>query len=395
MLKTQTDKTSLRMFAFGLLLWASHALGQPSLTIWMSGEHSVAGVEAVAKRFERATGMLVFVQTPLFFDKKFPLFAPNGNGPDIVLAHHHHVGLWASQGLLATVDYTATSSGQYVPLAINSLKYQGHYYGYPLGIESLNLAYNKRLISNPPRTWYETQYWQKILSRQGIKGLVWPYQDSQLSFPILSAFGAYSFGHAGFVFDPKDVGLMQPGVIQGIDFLRELLAQGWLSSAHNQRQIQLEFKQQQQAMMLVKPHHWQGLKKLDFQVGLTSLPLIGQAHPQPLIDVYSAFINQYSQQQDIATLFIEQFLSTEQGLAALDKDVSLGIPAYIPYLNQVASSPWVQTSFSSLKYAQLTPNLPQISQFFATLDGLWQQLPSDNASDEMLRQAQQKITASW
>ena len=197
------------------------------------------------------------------------------------------------------------------------------------------------------------------------------------------------------MFDPKDVGLMQPGVIQGIDFLRELLAQGWLSSAHNQRQIQLEFKQQQQAMMLVKPHHWQGLKKLDFQVGLTSLPLIGQAHPQPLIDVYSAFINQYSQQQDIATLFIEQFLSTEQGLAALDKDVSLGIPAYIPYLNQVASSPWVQTSFSSLKYAQLTPNLPQISQFFATLDGLWQQLPSDNASDEMLRQAQQKITASW
>lgn len=366
-------------------------MAQPPLTIWMSAQQSVSGIKAIAKRFERASGIKVIVQTPLFADAKFPLFAPNGNGPDIILTYHHHVGLWARQGLLADIDYSVPSFSKYVPLAINSLKYQNQYYGYPLGIEVLNLAYNKNLINNPPSTWYEMQYWQKILSRQGKKSLVWPYRDTEMSFPFLSAYGAYSFAHSGFVFDSHNVGLNAGKASRGIDFIRALLAQQWLSDEVSQGQIERDFRQQQQAMMLVKPQQWQSLKQLGFQVGLSVLPTIEGVPPKPFINVYSALVNQYSDQKDIAGYFIENYLTTEQGLASLDNQVSLGVPAYIPYLNQVASNPWIQASFSSLKYGQLTPNTPEISRFFSVIMGVWLQLPSDRTGADILLDAQRKM----
>ncbi|WP_434339434.1 maltose/maltodextrin ABC transporter substrate-binding protein MalE [Motilimonas cestriensis] len=367
------------------------AMAQSPLIIWMSTQQSVSGVKTIAKRFERASGIKVIVQTPLFMDAKFPLFAPNGNGPDIILTYHHQIGLWASHGLLANTEFSASSFAKYIPLAINSLKYRNQYYGYPLGIEVLSLAYNKNLVSNPPSSWYEMQYWQKILSRQGKKSLVWDYHDTELSFPFLSAYGAYSFAHSGFTFNGNHSGLTAANASRGIDFIRALLAQQWLPNEVNQEQIEREFRQQQQAMMLVKPQQWQSLKQLGFQVGLSAIPLINGESPKPFINVYSALINQYSTQKDIADYFITNYLTTEQGLASLDKHVSLGVPAYIPYLNQVASNPWIQVSFTSLKYGQLTPNIPEISRFFKVMEGVWPQLSSHRPSADILLDAERKL----
>ncbi|MCE2572478.1 extracellular solute-binding protein [Motilimonas eburnea] len=387
----------LLAYVCGLVLiistsFAVNAKNPPQpLVIWLSNEFSVEAVSAIAKRFTQSSAIPVRVESPPFAHAKFPLFAPNGNGPDIFIDYHHRLGRWANQGLLASVDYLPTSMAQYVPLAVNSLKYQDQYYGYPLGIEVLSLAYNKNLVANPPTNWYQMQYWQKILMRQGFQSLVWPVEQTFYSFPFVAAFGGYSFAHSGFAFDAKRLGLSEPGASRGIDFLRALIAQNWLSLKANPAQIMKDFSQQQLAMMLVLPRHWHDLKKLGFSVGLTSLPSIENKPLRSFINVSAAYINQHSQQQDIAAFFIENYLTTETGLATLDKHVALGVPAYIPYLNRVASNPWVQTSFASLRDAQLTPNIPEIGRFFDVMSMVWRQLPSDKSSTLILQQAQQRV----
>ncbi len=383
---------------FSVLLFSSACFAEstkntshPPLVIWLTNEFSVEAVSAIAERFSRNASIPVRVESPSFAHAKFPLFAPNGNGPDIFLSYHQNLGLWASQGLLAPVDFSSASISQYVPLAVNSLKYQDSYYGYPLGIEVLSLAYNKNLVSNPPKNWYQMQYWQKILLRQGFQSLVWPVEQTLYSFPFLSAFGAYSFAHAGFVFDAKRLGLTEGEASRGIDFLRALIAQNWLSNQVSQAKIMADFRQQQQAMMLVLPRDWYELKQLGFAVGLTALPEIEDKPLRPFINVSAVYINQFSKQQDIAKFFIENYLTTEPGLAMLDKHIALGVPAYIPYLNQVASNPWIQTSFASLRYANLTPNIPEVGRFFDVMAMVWRQLPSDKASAQILLEAQQRM----
>lgn len=385
-------------YVSGLVLLSSacfavHAkeMNQPPLTIWLSDEFSVEAVNAIAERFSQNSGVPVRVEAPAFVQAKFPLFAPNGNGPDIILSYHQRLGLWASQGLLAPIEYSPTNLSQYVPLAVNSLKYQDNYYGYPLGIEVLSLAANTNLVSNPPSNWYQMQYWQKILLRQGFQSLVWPVEQTLYSFPFLAAFGAYSFAHSGFVFDVNRLGIAKGDASRGIDFLRALIAQNWLTMKANPAQIMADFRQQQLAMMLVLPRHWHELRKLGFPVVLTSLPDIEDKPLRPLINVSAVYINQFSQQQDIAKYFIENYLVAEPGLATLDKHIALGVPAYIPYLNQISSNPWVQTSFASLRNAQLTPNIPQVSRFFDVMEMVWRQLPSDKPATQILAEAQQKV----
>ncbi|WP_158587154.1 maltose/maltodextrin ABC transporter substrate-binding protein MalE [Motilimonas pumila] len=376
---------------FALLLSCSLHAAPEKLLIWIEPSQARQGLEKVAARFSETFGMAVEVEAPPIAASKYPLFAANGNGPDIIIWSHDKIGTWARQGVIAPVPLSAKQQAQFVPLAVQAMTFSNQVYAYPLAIEVLSLAYNKNWVSQAPKTWRDIEQLQVKLAAEQVQSIRWHDTDSHYQFPFLAAFGAYSFARHHNQYDTSHSGIEAGNAHQGLDFLRDLYQSGWLVQGFGQHTIYNDFQQQRQAMILVNPTQWRQLQQLDFPVGLTTLPEIYGRPIRPWITVYAAMINRYSEQQDVAQYFIEQFLLTEPGLHALNSDVPLGVPAFIPYLNHIASHPWVQVSFNSLKHADLLPNVPKVGRLLAALTGVWQNLHSEVPSKELLKYADKMV----
>ena len=82
--------------------------------------------------------------------QKFQQAAATGDGPEIVLWAHDRFGEWASGGLIAPVQPSASWSEDILPAAMDAMQFDGKTWGYPLAVEAVTLIYNKDIIDTPP-----------------------------------------------------------------------------------------------------------------------------------------------------------------------------------------------------------------------------------------------------
>jgi hypothetical protein len=77
--------------------------------------------------------------------------------------------------------------------AWKAFTYRGQVWGYPLSIEAIGLIYNKALVPTPPATFDEliasTSSWP-----QGKKAILWDFNKSFFTWPMLAGPGGFVFG---------------------------------------------------------------------------------------------------------------------------------------------------------------------------------------------------------
>ena len=153
------------------------------------------------------------------FVNKLEAAAPRGNGPDVFIAAHEHIGKWTKSKLIAELESTGDGLSK---AAIEAMTFNGKLYGVPLASKRLVLFYNPELIPIPPQNTDKLISISRILKKSGIMPLAYEATSAFHHAPWLHGFG-------GSVFNEDGVGtLNSPENIASLEFLSALQKEAFI-----------------------------------------------------------------------------------------------------------------------------------------------------------------------
>ncbi|KAF4531043.1 hypothetical protein B566_EDAN019061 [Ephemera danica] len=225
-----------------LLVSAAWPQTPPRLLVWINGDKGYNGLQKVGDAFTAATGVPVQVQHPEGAPEKFQAAAAGGKGPDVFCWPHDRVGEWAQAGLIVPVQAPRAVREAIDDSAWKAFQYKGRVWGYPLAIEAIGLVINTNLVKTPPRTFADVVALDKQLTAQGKKALLWDYNKTFFSWPLLAGAGGHVFGRsAQGELNPQDVGVNTPGAVKAGELLNELITHGVLPKGARYAEMEAGF----------------------------------------------------------------------------------------------------------------------------------------------------------
>jgi maltose/maltodextrin transport system substrate-binding protein len=363
----------MRWFAAALaalcMAGAVQAQTKLRLLVWINGDKGYNGLQKVGDAFEKLSGVQVVVQHPEGAPDKFQALAGAGKGPDIFCWPHDRVGEWARSGLIVPVKPRQRLRDEIDESAWKAFSYQGRIWGYPIAIEAIGLIYNKALVSTPPANFEDVFALDKELVKQGKKAILWDYNKSFFTWPLIAGPGGYVFGrNAKGDYDAKDVGVNNTGALQGAQMLQRLISEGVMPKGARYAEMEGQFNRGQVAMMISGPWAWDNAAKSGIDFGVAAVPAIGGKPAKPFVGVLGCMITAPSRYKDIAREFIENHLLRVQGLKTISADVPLGTPANKAYFAELATDPHIRATMENARAGEPIPNVPETGRFFPAMD---------------------------
>src|ERR1700732_3606445 len=365
------------------------------LLIWMDNERGGA-LQPIVQKFETDLGLKVTIETPEKITDSFPIAAQAGKGPDIVIWAHDKVGEWADAGLIAPVEVSNDFSKKFFPKAWKAVLHQKWYWGYPLALETVTLIYNKALLEGPP----PSDLSQLAVISQNIKKnhpgvipILWDPRSAYYTWGILASGGGYVFGKNGTDYDTKNVGIATPGAVSALARIVALIECGILPKSCSYSETEDFMGQGKLAMMISGPWAWSNLIQKGIDFGVSHVPGVDGKVGRPFVGVSVAYLNRSSPNQDLSKEFLERYLLTDEGLAAMDSGKPIGIPALVSLYEKLAqNNPHLRQLKASVDIGQIMPNVPQMGRFFTSLSAALQLAADGRPSGAAaLRQAEANI----
>ena len=389
--------SSLRLVAVASLFVAAvaHADEKGTLQIWINGDKAYNGLAKVGEKFTKDTGVKVVVEHPQDAPAKFQQAASAHGGPSIFIWAHDRAGEWVAAGLIESINPKPAFVAQFDQVGWDAFKFNGKTWGYPLAIEAIGLLYNKALAAKPPASFDEVITLDKTLSKTGKHSILWDYNNTYFTFPLLAANGGYPFGRAADgTYKASDVGVNNKGAIQGAEMLARLIESGAMPKGADYAAMEGAMKDGKIAMMLSGPWAWDNLKKNKIDFGVAPLPTIGGKPSRAFIGVQGAMINRASNNKELAVEFIENYLLTMDGLKTLDADVPLGVTAHKEFYKTRAGDPLIAATMQNIKTGLLMPSLPEMGRFWSSITSAFEAISGGRQKPkEALDAAAQRIKA--
>jgi maltose/maltodextrin transport system substrate-binding protein len=357
--------------ALALLAFAGPVAAQttPKLLVWINGDKGYNGLQRVGDSFTAATGVPVVVQHPEGAPDKFQAAAGAGKGPDIFCWPHDRVGEWAKSGLIVPVRPGPAIRDAIEDSAWRAFTYRGRLWGYPIAIEAVGLIVNRALVPEPPRTWDEVFALDRRLQAQGRKAILWDYNKSFFSWPLLAGPGGTVFERdAKGDFDPMRVGVNNAGALQGATLLRRLVDEGVMPRGARYSDMEAQFAAGKVAMMISGPWAWDNVRKSKIDFTVAPIPALGDQAAKPFVGVLGCMIAAPSRFKDIAREFLEQHLLTVESLKTVSADVPLGTPANKAYFAELSGDPAIRATMANAMAGEAIPNIPEMQRFFPAMD---------------------------
>jgi maltose/maltodextrin transport system substrate-binding protein len=374
--------------------WA-HAAEAGKLLVWINGDKGYNGIAKIGEEFAKKTGVQVTVEHPEDAPNKFAQAAAAGKGPDIWIWPHDRIGEWIAGGLLQTV-----TPGKKVQADIDSLAWKaftvgGKTWGYPLSVEAVSLVYNKKLVATPPKTFEEVIALDKKLSAEGKKAILWDYNNTYFTWPLLAANGGYAFKpKADGSYDASDTGVNNAGALKGAELLAKMVKDGVMTKGAGYAEMEAAMAQGKVAMMINGPWSWDNLKKANIDFGVAKIPTVGGKKAAPFVGVLGAMISKASPNRDVAVEFIENHLLSVEGLKTVNNDVPLGTPASKALFAELKSNPNIQATMASAQDGSPMPNNPEMGRFWSSMESALKNMTEGRQSPkEALDAAAKRISA--
>ncbi|TAG05943.1 MAG: maltose/maltodextrin ABC transporter substrate-binding protein MalE [Betaproteobacteria bacterium] len=346
-----------------------HAQRPPELLVWINGDKGYNGLQKVGDAFEKSTGVRVVVQHPESATDKFQAATAAGKGPDIFCWAHDRAGEWAKSGLIVPIRPSKKVFDDIDEFAWNAFRYQGKFWGYPIAVEAIGLIYNKAIVPTPPKSFDEVMALDVELKKQGKSAILWDFNKTFFTWPILAGPGGYVFGRdAKGDYDPSAVGVNSPGAIRGGEVLRKLVQNGHMPKGARYAEMEAGFNRGTVAMMISGPWAWDNAKKskIDFAVG--PIPSIDGKPGKPFVGVIGCMIAAPSKLKDISKEFLEQHMLRPEYLKMIDDDVAIGAPANKAFYAQLAANPLIRATMENAKLGEPIPNIPETGRFWSAMD---------------------------
>lgn len=371
------------------------AAEEGKLVIWINGDKGYNGLAEVGKKFEKDTGIKVTVEHPDKLEEKFPQVAATGDGPDIIFWAHDRFGGYAQSGLLAEITPDKAFQDKLYPFTWDAVRYNGKLIAYPIAVEALSLIYNKDLLPNPPKTWEEIPALDKELKAKGKSALMFNLQEPYFTWPLIAADGGYAFKYENGKYDIKDVGVDNAGAKAGLTFLVDLIKNKHMNADTDYSIAEAAFNKGETAMTINGPWAWSNIDTSKVNYGVTVLPTFKGQPSKPFVGVLSAGINAASPNKELAKEFLENYLLTDEGLEAVNKDKPLGAVALKSYEEELAKDPRIAATMENAQKGEIMPNIPQMSAFwYAVRTAVINAASGRQTVDEALKDAQTNFEGS-
>lgn len=316
---------SLKMkLGLGAVLLATaapaYAFEDGKITIWTGANRDKEALEQAVASFTDDLGVEVVVEiVDPDLPQKFQQAAATGDGPDIVMWAHDRFGEWAGGGLIAPVDPSDDWAAGILPSAMGALQFDGKTWGYPLSVEAVTLIYNKDLVATPPASFEE-------IASADIEGqkILWDYNNTYFTMPILMAGGGYAFQKVDGVYDGTTTGVNTDGAIAGAEVLKSLFDDGVMPQGVDYGVMDGAMNNGEVAMVLNGPWSWAGFEASGLNFGVAPIPTVNGNVSPPFLGVQALGINAASPNADLAVELIENYLATDEGLATWNAQNGLG-----------------------------------------------------------------------
>ncbi len=357
--------------ALALLAGAlTQAAPAPTLLVWINGDKAYNGLQKVGQAFEKLSGVKVVVEHPVDATDKFQQAAGAGKGPDIFCWPHDRVGEWAKAGLLTPLRPSPALRAEIEDTAWRAFSYQGRTWGYPIAIETTGLIYNKSLVPVPPKSFDEVIQLDRKLQGQGKRAILWHYNKSFFSWPVLAGAGGQIFGRdARGDFNAAQVGVNNEGALAGAQMIDRLVREGHMPMGANYAEMESGFARGEVAMMISGPWAWENARRARIDFGVAPIPAVkpGQ-YSKPFVGVLGCMIAAPSRQKDLAREFLEQHLLRPEALKVLDADVPIGVPANKAFYAELSVNPLIKASMENARLGEPIPNIPEVGRFWTAMD---------------------------
>ena len=358
------------IFAYWIAAIPAFAWTNGALLVWMDADRTRT-LEPIAKEFADKYGIKVRLEAPQNITDSFPTAAQSGKGPDIVIWAHDKVGEWADAGLISPIEVSDEIRGKYFPQAWEAVTHKGQTWGFPIGLETVTLIYNKKLLSgSPPKDLSDlTELQSKIKQEHSeVAPILWDYKSAYYSWGILASAGAYIWAKNNGIYDLSDVGVDTPGAVQGLSDILNLVNLGILPKSCSYSVAEDLMSQGKVAMIISGPWAWGNLIKTGIDFGVAPVPGIDNKPARPFVGVSAAYINRASSNQDIAREFVEDYLISEKGLKAMNDTKPIGIPSLVSFAHELEqTNPLLKDMKNCIDQGQVMPNIPEMGRFWTAL----------------------------
>ncbi|MGQ9492618.1 MAG: sugar ABC transporter substrate-binding protein [Anaerolineae bacterium] len=279
------------------------------LTVWINDRVGAPGMEATHKVIEewaKETSNQVEIVDIGYFDmlEKIPVAFPAGEGPDLLMLTNNAAGANYPGGLISPMDEALSSSERtkYTQAALDAFTIDGHLLGVPICADVYALLYNKKLISEPPKTMDELIAKAKELTKGDSYGFLYTVDQFWFSYPFWSGYGGYVFKWTGSGWDTADLGFYNEGAIKGLNFVRDLV------QVHNLMPPDVTwdvmnslFTEGKAAMIITHPNMVSVFKDAGVDVGVARIPALDNGkYPHPFATFTGFSVNAYSQHKEEA-----------------------------------------------------------------------------------------------
>jgi maltose/maltodextrin transport system substrate-binding protein len=348
-----------------LLTTASPALAleEGKLLIWMGGDKGDALLQEVVAQFTADLGVEVVVEVADPLTDKFQQAAATGDGPDIVLWAHDRFGEWAAGGLIQPVDPSQEMTDGILASAWDAVSFGGKVWGYPVNVEAIGLVYNKDLIDTPPATFEEIK---DLAMPEGVSAILWDYNNTYFTMPMLMANGGFAFQKVGGVFDGKNTGVNNEGATMGANVLKSLFDDGVMPAGVDYGVMDGAMAKGETAMVINGPWSWAGYKGAGINIGVAPLPTVnGQVSP-PFLGVPAFAVNAATPNKDLVIELLENYILTDEGLAHWNANGNLGALADIS-AGQAQEDPLVKATIANAANGIPMPSNPEMGAFWGAM----------------------------
>jgi maltose-binding protein MalE len=348
--------------------------GDADLVIWASDTQAPV-IREIAVPFAEETGVVVAVQE-LPFGEIRPLLTvtgPQGEGPDIIVSAHDGIGEAVADGVVEPLDLSGVADG-FQQVAIDGFTYEGQTYGLPYAVENIALFRNTDLVPEAPATFEEMMQIASDFKAEhaddptylGIAVQVAPEGDTYHYQPFLSAFGGYIFGqNEDGTFNPDDLGVDSEGGLAAATWLQEQGAAGLLSADVTYDVMKESFGAGKAPFAVSGP--WaitdqaNGFEVTGVPYAISPIPAReGGEPPAVFVGVQGFMVSSFSEQKDLATSFVLDYLSQESSQLAMFEAGSRP-PALTSAYEQVADDPDVAGFGESAAAGIPLPAIPEMS----------------------------------
>ncbi|MGR3499720.1 MAG: maltose/maltodextrin ABC transporter substrate-binding protein MalE [Limimaricola soesokkakensis] len=306
-----------------LMLSAAPALAfeDGKLLIWTGDNRAPDALREIGKTFEEEFGVPVEVAVVEPLPEKFQQAAATGDGPDIVMHAHDRLGEWATGGIIAPVTPGADFTDGILPAAMEAVTFDGATWGYPVAVEAAHLIYNKEYVDTPPADFSEIAAMELP---EGVAPILWDYNNTYFTFPMLAANGGFAFQKVGGSYDGATSGVNTEGAVEGAEVLASLIKDGVMPKGVDYGVMEGAMNNGEVAMVINGPWAWANLASSGIDFGVAPLPKVDGELAPPFLGVQALALNAASPNLDLAQEFIESYLLTDEGLATWNGTGALG-----------------------------------------------------------------------